>query len=79
MIRHLVVSCMLSLLAFSSLVVIIVRDPGRVNAGKRSENDDGYGEEMNLTQALLADDSDINTPGKWCRKCWAPKPERTHQ
>ncbi|OCB88236.1 zf-DHHC-domain-containing protein [Sanghuangporus baumii] len=23
-------------------------------------------------------DDDFNAPHKWCRKCWAPKPERTH-
>ena len=23
-------------------------------------------------------DDDFNAPRKWCRKCWAPKPERTH-
>ena len=78
MARHLIISYALTLLAFSSLMVIIVRDPGRVNAGKHNEDND-ENEEMNLTQALLADDSDINTPGRWCRKCWAPKPERTHQ
>ena len=24
------------------------------------------------------DEDDFNAPHKWCRKCWAPKPERTH-
>jgi len=23
-------------------------------------------------------EDDFNAPHKWCRKCWAPKPERTH-
>jgi palmitoyltransferase len=26
----------------------------------------------------LMPDIDFSEPGKWCRKCWAPKPERTH-
>ncbi|KAJ3558008.1 hypothetical protein NM688_g1169 [Phlebia brevispora] len=59
-----------------------VRDPGRVGSvGSRGTvSADADGEEMNLTQALLAveDEPDFNSPGKWCRKCWAPKPERTH-
>jgi len=42
---------------------------------------------MSVTEALLmpattrtADDNDddFNSPLKWCRKCWAPKPERAH-
>ncbi|EKM51585.1 uncharacterized protein PHACADRAFT_150099 [Phanerochaete carnosa HHB-10118-sp] len=72
--QHLCITYALTLLAFSSLITIITRDPGRPSAQKTNSEP----EEMNLTQALLANDLDYNTPGKWCRKCWAPKPERTH-
>lgn len=80
---HLVATYTLTLLAFASLIVIIVRDPGRVGSGRArgTATAGAEGEDMNLTEALLSTDdlSDINSPGKWCRKCWAPKPERTHQ
>lgn len=73
---HLAVSYTLAFLSFSSLIIILVRDPGPVESkGARGEET----EELNLTQALLGDDVDFNSTGKWCRKCWAPKPERAHQ
>ena len=79
---HLSVTYLLTFLALSSLITIIARDPGHVG-GKKNHGADAEteGEELNLTQALLSteDHPDINSPGKWCRKCWAPKPERTHQ
>lgn len=53
-----------------------MKDPGRPPAKRGSQEE---AEELDFTQALLADDLDMHTPGKWCRKCWAPKPERTHQ
>lgn len=74
--QHLIVTYTLTILALSSVFTIIIRDPGRPPV-KKGINDDS--EELEFTQALLADDIDINSPGKWCRKCWAPKPERTHQ
>ena len=74
--QHVLVTYTLTALALASLFTIIVTDPGRppANRGRNDEN-----EELDFTQALLADDLDISSPGKWCRKCWAPKPERTHQ
>ncbi|GJE88445.1 DHHC zinc finger domain-containing protein [Phanerochaete sordida] len=72
--QHLCVSYALTLLAFSSLITIITRDPGRPSQQKENAE----AEDMNLTQALLADDFDYSYPGRWCRKCWAPKPERAH-
>lgn len=49
-------------------------------------NDDEEDNTMDLRGALLmpvttkssSEDDDFNAPHKWCRKCWAPKPERTH-
>lgn len=76
---HLVCTYTLTFLAFSSLIVILARDPGPVNMDKRqgsaqSDGDDGANEAL-----LSSNDEDVHTPGKWCRKCWAPKPERAHQ
>lgn len=75
---HLCITYALTFLAFSSLIAILIRDPGPVNVEKREQS--AQSEDMNVLQALLtSDDEDIHTPGKWCRKCWAPKPERAHQ
>jgi len=30
------------------------------------------------TADVADEDDDFNSPLKWCRKCWAPKPERAH-
>ncbi|KAI0087772.1 DHHC palmitoyltransferase-domain-containing protein [Irpex rosettiformis] len=74
--RHLAISYTLTILAFCSLITIILRDPGRPNVNGHAVGDaDG---DVDITQALLADDLDISCPGKFCRKCWAPKPPRTH-
>lgn len=49
--------------------------------------DDEDGEEVSLTEALMGppvreeeeeEDDDYTKPGRWCRVCWRPKPERTH-
>lgn len=52
------------------------------------EEEDEDGEEVSLTEALMGppvreeeeeeDDDDYTKPGRWCRVCWRPKPERTH-
>lgn len=77
---HLGVTYTLTFLAFSSLIVVVARDPGPVNGPKPQDELVADGEDMNVMQALLAtNDDDIHSPGKWCRKCWAPKPERAHQ
>lgn len=59
-----------------------IRDPGPVNdiASRHpdigAEDDD---DEMSFAQALMVSDGDdFNSPAKWCRKCWMPKPERAH-
>lgn len=67
---HLIIAYTLTFLAFSSFIVCITRDPGVVQQPEPSDED---------TQALLTPaDDDFLSPGKWCRKCWGPKPERTH-
>ena len=77
---HLAVAYTLSFLAFSSLIVILARDPGPVNVRQPQNDSNNDGEDMNVMQALLTtNDDDMHSPGKWCRKCWAPKPERAHQ
>ncbi len=77
---HLVATYTLSFLAFSSLIVILTRDPGPVNVRQSQDDSTAEGENMNIMQALLTtDDADMHSPGRWCRKCWAPKPERAHQ
>ncbi|KAG7088141.1 hypothetical protein E1B28_012163 [Marasmius oreades] len=73
---HLFVTYTLTGLALSSLIVCVARDPGPVSSDESNEDD--HGREVGLTEALLTMDDDFNSPAKWCRKCWAPKPERTH-
>lgn len=74
---HLLVTYTLTFCAFSSLIVCIARDPGPVQVEEANQDgDDG----MDLTEALLAanreQEDDLSAPGRFCRKCWAPKPER---
>jgi hypothetical protein len=67
---HLLVVYTLTFLVFSSFIVCISRDPGPVQLPQISED---------AAQSLLAPaEDDFLAPGKWCRKCWGPKPERTH-
>lgn len=78
---HLVVSYTLTFLAFCSLIVCVVRDPGPVTLPKgvsEQGGEDTSGDDPGLHEALMAGpDWDEFSP-KWCHKCWAPKPERTH-
>ncbi|KAH9480611.1 Palmitoyltransferase ZDHHC15 [Psilocybe cubensis] len=75
---HLVATYTLTFMAFSSLIVCLARDPGPANAPpSRVKNANGEEAEMSLTEALMPD-RDFSAPDKWCRKCWAPKAERTH-
>ncbi|KAF8892386.1 hypothetical protein CPB85DRAFT_1331597 [Mucidula mucida] len=60
---HLSAIYTLTFMIFTSLIICVARDPGwRASGADRG--------------ALC--DFDFSAPGKWCRKCWAPKPERTH-
>ncbi|KAI6102349.1 zf-DHHC-domain-containing protein [Pisolithus croceorrhizus] len=81
---HLCVSYTLTFLSFTSLVICVIRDPGPVCPSKPAQEDSQISarDEIGLREALMGppgdtDDDEIN-PLKWCRKCWAPKPERTH-
>lgn len=80
---HMCIIYLLTFLAFSSLIVVLARDPGPVTGDK------GYGEEAggsaereeeSFLEALLAppEGEEAHGPGKWCKKCDAPKPERAH-
>ena len=83
---HLCISYTFTFLSFTSFIVCIARDPGPVNLDKPTTFvDSGRGrerDELGLREALMGppdvDDDDLFSPVKWCRKCWAPKPERTH-
>ena len=67
---HLIITYTLTFMAFSSLIICVARDPGPANAPpSRLEGATGEGEEVGLTEALMADD-DFSAPGRWCRKCW---------
>ncbi|KAF7364839.1 Palmitoyltransferase [Mycena venus] len=68
---HLLVTYMLIFMIFSSLIVCVVRDPGPVML---EEPQNGDAEAESLINPL----DDYSAPGKWCRKCWGPKPERAH-
>ncbi len=75
---HLLVIYTLSFLAFSSLIVCVARDPGPVPEAKPEVQQDAGGD-ISLEDALLSTPpEDYTQPGKWCRICWRPKPERTH-
>ncbi|KAF8073936.1 DHHC palmitoyltransferase-domain-containing protein [Lyophyllum atratum] len=71
---HLILTYTLTFTAFSSLIVCVARDPGPVTATAQSNRAE---DEVGLTEALMPD-IDFDNPAGWCRKCWAPKPERTH-
>jgi len=55
------------------MIVCVTRNPGVVG----SSGVDDPEEEVGVTDALMQDE-DFLAPGRWCRKCSAPKPERTH-
>jgi len=75
---HLAITYGLTFLAFSSLIVCVVRDPGPVTLNIPSPSgNQAADDEVGLMEALMPD-IDLSEPGRWCRKCWAPKPERTH-
>ena len=62
--------------ACTSLIVCLARDPGPVSSPEDAQDDN---EETSFAEALTAPlVDDFNTPDKWCKKCWAAKPERTH-
>lgn len=80
---HLFVSYTLTFLAFCSLIVCVARDPGPISLPKGVSDEDSEGTgrgDLGLQEALMAtsDFDDELTPLKWCRRCWGPKPERTH-
>ena len=73
---HLSISYTLMFLACTSLIVCLARDPGPISSPEDVSDDN---EETSLAEALMAPIAgDFNTPDKWCKKCWAAKPERTH-
>lgn len=70
LVTHLLITYTLTFMAFSSLIVILARDPGPANPPpSRLEGAEGEGEEIGLTEALMPD-RDFSSPEKWCRKCW---------
>ncbi|KAF9777555.1 DHHC palmitoyltransferase-domain-containing protein [Thelephora terrestris] len=72
---HLLISYTLMFLACTSLIVCLARDPGPVTSPKDALDD----EETSFAEALMAPVADdFNSPEKWCKKCWAAKPERSH-
>ncbi|KAF8339622.1 DHHC palmitoyltransferase-domain-containing protein, partial [Cantharellus anzutake] len=85
---HLFVSYFLIFMMMSSLIVTLARDPGPIRPLEAIEGEDAarfssdQRDEMSLTEALLPENVSIpvkaNGEPRWCRKCWAPKPERTH-
>ncbi|KAI0354859.1 zf-DHHC-domain-containing protein [Trametes cingulata] len=82
-IAHMLVIYTLTFLAFSSLIVVLARDPGPVTGDKTHGEeavgrDEGEGE--SFLEALLAppEGEEAHGPGRWCKKCAAPKPERAH-
>ena len=75
-VTHLLTSYTLVFLACTSLIVCLARDPGPISSPQDIQDDN---EESSFTEALMAPIADdFNTPEKWCKKCWATKPERAH-
>ncbi|KAJ7630941.1 DHHC palmitoyltransferase-domain-containing protein [Roridomyces roridus] len=72
---HLLVTYTLTFMIYSALIVCVARDPGPVTF-EESEADKGRDEDGEA-EALMPHE-DYSQPGRWCRKCWGPKPERTH-
>lgn len=73
---HLLISYTLMFLACTSLIVCLARDPGPVSSPEDVCDDN---EETSLAEALMTPVADdFNSPDKWCKKCWAAKPERAH-
>ncbi|KAK7057205.1 Palmitoyltransferase [Favolaschia claudopus] len=72
-VTHLLITYTLLFMIFSSLIVCVARDPGPVTFDE--PNADGDNAEAD---ALINPLEDYSAPGKWCRKCWGPKPERAH-
>ncbi|KAF7314703.1 Palmitoyltransferase [Mycena kentingensis (nom. inval.)] len=66
---HLLVTYTLFFMIFSALIVVVVRDPGPVTLDEPKDED---------SEGLMTGQDDFLAPGRWCRKCWGPKPERAH-
>ncbi|PVF99097.1 zf-DHHC-domain-containing protein, partial [Serendipita vermifera] len=85
---HAFATTILTLMALSSLAICTFRDPGRpkiddVDSTERSYSTrsfgpEGAGEDEELLEEEEEDHNDFNSSRKWCRTCWAPKPDRTH-
>ncbi|EGN98546.1 hypothetical protein SERLA73DRAFT_183607 [Serpula lacrymans var. lacrymans S7.3] len=76
---HLLITYAITFLAFSSLIVCVARDPGPVSSQKSDADAGSEDGEMGLTEALMSGVGDDDmSPSKWCRKCWAPRPDRAH-
>ncbi|KZS96069.1 zf-DHHC-domain-containing protein [Sistotremastrum niveocremeum HHB9708] len=62
-------------LAFTALIICIGRDPGT----PRPLGDDDDDQAKDPEQPFLRSPShEVPPPERWCKKCWAPKPERAH-
>ncbi|KAJ7439227.1 DHHC palmitoyltransferase-domain-containing protein [Mycena latifolia] len=72
-VTHLLLTYTLTFMIFSALIVCVARDPGPVILDQPTN-----GETEEATEALMSPHDDFSAPGRWCRKCWGPKPERTH-
>ncbi|CAK5265147.1 unnamed protein product, partial [Mycena citricolor] len=66
---HVLATSTLLFMIFSALIVCVARDPGPVTFELQED------ESM---ESLINSRDEFSGPGKWCRKCWGPKPERTH-
>jgi len=79
---HLLATYALTFMALSSLMICVIRDPGPVTDKTQKvrleELNGNAEEEVGLTDALAFDEEDDLSQGRWCRKCWEPKPERAH-
>ena len=85
---HITVTTILTILAINSLGICTLRDPGRPSINDLDPSGPPGGPTLTVDhfddedEALLSDGdddpNDFNSARKWCRTCWAPKPDRAH-
>ncbi|KIM31010.1 hypothetical protein M408DRAFT_65614 [Serendipita vermifera MAFF 305830] len=85
---HITVTTILTILAINSLAICTFRDPGRPTMDDLDSDEAIRGPTLTVDhfddedEAFLWEDdedpNDFNSARKWCRTCWAPKPDRAH-
>lgn len=78
---HLIGVYAMTLLAFTSLIVCVVRDPGSVTVRRKSFQRDREESEQALLHPEMMSPREIDDlwlKGLWCKQCRCARPERAH-